>query len=54
MRKKEKKPADYDPVLDMNMFIYTIEGFAHVSAFLDEVDPDYYEKTIEKIIELYK
>jgi AcrR family transcriptional regulator len=54
MRKKEKKPAGYDPVLDMNMFIYTIEGFAHVSAFLDDIDPDYYEKTIEKIIELYK
>jgi len=54
MRKKEKKPSDYDPVLDMNMFIYTIEGFAHLTAFLDDVDPVYYEKTIEKIIELYK
>jgi AcrR family transcriptional regulator len=54
MRKKEKKPSDYDPVLDMNMFIYTIEGFAMITAYMDEVDPVYYDKTINKIIELYK
>jgi AcrR family transcriptional regulator len=54
MRKKDNKPAGYDPVLDMNMFIYTIEGFAHVTAFLNAVDAKNYEKTIEKIIELYK
>jgi AcrR family transcriptional regulator len=54
MRKKEKKPSDYDPVLDMNMFIYTIEGFAMITVYLDEVDPVYYDKTINKIIELYK
>ena len=29
IRKKIKKLADYDPVLDMNMFLYTVEGFAH-------------------------
>jgi AcrR family transcriptional regulator len=54
MRKRENKPAEYDSVLDMNMFIYTIEGFSHLTAFLDAVDAKYYEKTIEKIIELYK
>ena len=52
--KKNKKASDYDPILDMNMFIYTIEGFARITAFLDEVDVNYYEKTINRIIELYK
>jgi AcrR family transcriptional regulator len=52
--KKNKKASDYDPILDMNMFIYTMEGFARITAFLDEVDVNYYEKTINRIIELYK
>lgn len=54
IRKRERKPADYDPVLELNMFIYTIEGFAMVNVFLDEVDEKYYNKSIERIIELYK
>jgi len=54
IRKKERRPSDYDPILDMNMFIYTIEGFARITAFLDEVDSIYYEKTVNRIIELYK
>ena len=54
MRKKDRRPAEYDPVLDMNMFIYTIEGFAMLTVYMDEVDPVYYEKTINRIIELYK
>jgi len=53
-RKKEKRPADYDAILDMNMFIYTIEGFARLTAFLDEIDSSTYEKSINRIIELYK
>ncbi len=53
IRKKEKKPAGYDPYLDMNMFIYTIEGFTIVNAYLDDVD-EYYDKAINRIIELYK
>jgi AcrR family transcriptional regulator len=52
-RKKAIKPAGYDPVLDLNMFIYTLEGFTIVNAYLDEVD-EYYDKTINMIIELYK
>ena len=54
IRKKNRKPADYDPVLDMNMFFYTLEGFARVTIYQDEVDEDYYVKTINRIIELYK
>lgn len=54
IRKKGKNPDEYDPVLDMNMFIYTIEGFAMVSIYMDEVDKIYYDKTIDRIIEVYK
>jgi len=54
MRKKERKPRDYDPTLDLNMFIYTIEGFARITAYLDEIDENYYDKTVNRIIELYK
>jgi AcrR family transcriptional regulator len=52
-RKKDKKPEGYDPVLDLNMFIYTLEGFTIVNAYLDEVDENY-DKAINRIIELYK
>ena len=54
LRKRDRKPEDYDPVLDMNMFIYTVEGFAMLTVYMDTVDEIYYEKTINRIIELYK
>lgn len=54
IRKKEREPDNYDPVLELNMFIYTIEGFAMVTVYMDEVDEKYYNKTINRIIELYK
>jgi len=54
IRKKERKPDDYDPILDLNMFIYTIEGFGIVTVYMDEIDDIYYNKTIDKIIEQYK
>jgi AcrR family transcriptional regulator len=52
-RKKERMPEDYDPELDLYMFIYTLEGFAMINAYLDKVD-DYYDRTIDKIIKLFK
>ncbi len=54
MRKKDKNTKGYDPILEMYMFIYTIEGFAMVTIYMDEVDKNYYDKTINKIIEMYK
>lgn len=53
-RKKSKKPESYDYILDMKMFIYTVEGLAMVSAFLEKPDDEYYEKAIDKIIQQYK
>jgi hypothetical protein len=52
--KGERMPAGYDAILDMNMFIYTIEGFARLTAFLDKIDNETYEKSINRIIEVYK
>jgi AcrR family transcriptional regulator len=54
LRKKERKGPDYDPFLDLNMFIITIKGFAITYIYLDEINDVYYEKSIERIIELYK
>jgi AcrR family transcriptional regulator len=54
IRKKDKKTPDYDPLIDMNMFICTIEGFARITIYQDDVDETNYSKTLEKIIELYK
>lgn len=54
IRKKIKKSADYDPVLNMNMFLYTIEGFAHITIYQDDIDEYYYCKAIDAIIDLYK
>jgi AcrR family transcriptional regulator len=53
-RKKEKKPSDYDPQIDMTLFICTIEGFARITIYKDDVDETNYMKTLNKIIELYK
>ncbi len=53
-RKKDRKPADYDPLLDRNLFMYTIEGFARVTIYQDDVDENYYSKTVNKIIDLFK
>jgi AcrR family transcriptional regulator len=54
IRKKERKPPGYDPVIDLKMFTYTIEGFSLVTSYLEEIDNNYFEKTIDRIIEIYK
>jgi AcrR family transcriptional regulator len=54
LRKKDRKPSDYDPMLDHYMFIYTLEGFVMLTTYLDTIDETYYDKTINKIIEIYK
>ena len=53
-RKKNKSTDDYDPDLEMNMFIYTIEGLARITITQDHVDEVNYQKAINKIIDLYK
>ena len=53
-RKKERKGEDYDAVLEGNMFMYMVEGFIMITSLMDEIDEVNYNKTIERIIELYK
>lgn len=53
-RKKERMSSDYDPVLDMNMFLYTIEGYGMSVIFQDEIDEIKYTRTINRIIESFK
>lgn len=45
---------NYDPIVEMNMCINTIKGFALSLLFTDDIDNELYEKTVNRIIEVYK
>lgn len=54
-RKKESAGPDYDPTIEMLMFINTIKGFAMTYVFADEhYQGDYFEKMIDALIKRYK
>ena len=53
-RKSEGKQMEQDPLLEMNMFIYTIQGFAMMIIYNEGMEDEYFEKTINKIIQTYK
>jgi AcrR family transcriptional regulator len=53
-RRKAHCSKEYDPIVEMNMCINTIKGFAMNLVFSDEIDNELYEKTINRIIETYK
>jgi len=55
-RKKAIRGDDYDPWLDLNMFLLTIKGFAITYVFMDPemYNDDYFEKTVDSIIDIYK
>lgn len=53
-RKKETKPPGYDPLLDMNMFIITLKGFALTYVFSDERYDFRFDDVVNRIITLYK
>ena len=54
IRKKETKEEGYDPILDLNMFVITLKGLSLTYVYSDEYDEVYFEKTIKRIIELFK
>jgi len=54
IRKKERKGADYDPYLDLNMFIITMKGFAITYIYMEPEDDITFNKTVNRIIEQYK
>lgn len=54
VRKKETRGADYDPYLDLNMFILTLKGFALTYIYMDEDVDEYFSKTVDNIVATYK
>jgi hypothetical protein len=54
LRKKGKMGDRYDPKVEINMFIITLEGFAITSIYSDNQDDENNEKVITRIIELFK
>ena len=53
IRKKQIKGPSYDPLLDMNMFLITLKGYAITRIYIDDNDQDD-DKTINHIIEIFK
>ncbi len=55
-RKKAIRSSEYDPWMDMNMFLLSIKGFAITYVFMDPemYDNDFFEKTVDNIIDIYK
>lgn len=55
-RKQQSRKDNYDPWLEMNMFILTIKGFAITYVFMEpgKDDDEYFAKTVDHIISLYK
>jgi len=54
IRKKGKYGPDYDPFIELNMFIITLKGFALTFIYMDKDDERFTEGTIEAIIKQYK
>lgn len=54
IRKKEKMNKEYDPVLEMNLFVITLEGFAIRCIYADDTETEINNMTLEKIIHLFR
>jgi len=54
VRKKETRGSDYDPYLELNMFILTLKGFALTYIYVDEDVDEYFSKTVDYIVDTYK
>jgi hypothetical protein len=54
VNKKSRMGTDYDPETDFELFILSLKGFAISVIFSDETDDEKNERTISRIIELYK
>jgi len=54
IRKKGIRSENYDPLLDLKMFLITLKGYALTSIYTDDSEDENNEKAINRIIELYK
>lgn len=53
-QKAEREPADYDPGLEMKMFVMTLKGFAVTYIFMENTDELEYRTVVNRIIEQYR
>lgn len=53
-RKQNNLVAGSDPIVEFNMFIITLKGFAVTSIYSDDSEAENNEKIINRIIELFK
>lgn len=54
VRKKDRKGPDYDPYLDLKMFLITLKGFLMTYIYLEPGDDNSYEEIVNRIIEEFK
>jgi len=54
IRKRGKMGESYDPMVEINMFLITLKGFAITSIYTDGIEDESNRKTIDRIIELFK
>jgi len=54
VRKKETRGPDYDPFLELNMFILTLKGLALTYIYVEEDVDEYFNKTVDYIVATYK
>jgi len=54
IRRKNNVSEGYDPMVELNMFIITLKGYAMTSIYSDDSEAENNEKTIDRIIELFK
>jgi len=54
IRKKKIREEGYDPMVEINMFLITLKGFAITSIYMDENEDENNQKAINRIIELFK
>ncbi len=54
IKKKEKAGENYDPELELNMFILTLKGFAITRIYAGDIDDENNEKLLNRIIGLFK
>ena len=53
-RKRGKRDEDYDPVVEMNLFVITLKGFAISCIYADDTEAEINNKTLDKIIYLFR
>jgi AcrR family transcriptional regulator len=54
IRKKASRGPDYDPYLELNMFLITLKGFAITYIYTEEENDEYFDKTVNYIIDIFK